>query len=134
MPSPKECREYADDCIGRARTARSEKERDIFLQMAKTWLGAAMSLENSLERIDQHYAKPGDHRMIDPKAPDARGGDGEAGDRSPAISHALSVATAIAAGRPTEVVPDEMKPSAGPEIENRKDSDVASGMLDAAKP
>lgn len=133
MPSPKECREYADDCIGRARTARSEKERDIFLQMAKTWLGAALTLENSLERIDRQYAKPGNRRMIDPKAPDARGGDGEAGDRSPAISHALSVATAIAAGRPANV-PDEVKPSADPEIESPKESGDAARMLDSAKP
>jgi hypothetical protein len=34
-------RAYADECFDWARTARTEKERDIFLQMARTWLEAA---------------------------------------------------------------------------------------------
>jgi hypothetical protein len=37
----KEYREYADECLGWAKTARSDRERRIFLQMAETWLLAA---------------------------------------------------------------------------------------------
>ena len=40
-----EYRENAEECIGWARTARSDREREIFLQMARTWLGAAEQLE-----------------------------------------------------------------------------------------
>jgi hypothetical protein len=41
MPSAKEFREYARECMDWARTARSEKERAIFVEMAQTWLSAA---------------------------------------------------------------------------------------------
>jgi hypothetical protein len=133
VPSPKECRQYADECIGRARAAPSEKERDIFLEMARTWLGAALNLEKGLERIDEHYAKSGDHGMIAPKAPQARAVEGNNDDCSPAISHALSVATAIAAAR-TAGVPDEVKPSAGSDTEDAKETGDAAQMLDGAKP
>ena len=43
--SEKEFREYADECFGWAKTAKSEKERLIFLQMAETWLQAAVMAE-----------------------------------------------------------------------------------------
>jgi hypothetical protein len=39
--SAKEFREYADECLGWAKTAKSDKERKIFLQMAQAWLEAA---------------------------------------------------------------------------------------------
>ena len=42
MSSSKECREFADECMGWAKTARSEREKRIFLQMAETWLRAAI--------------------------------------------------------------------------------------------
>ena len=45
MSSSKECREFADECIGWAKTARSEREQRIFLQMAETWLRAAIMAE-----------------------------------------------------------------------------------------
>jgi hypothetical protein len=45
MSSAKEFREYADECMDWARTARSEKERAIFIEMAQTWLAAAARLE-----------------------------------------------------------------------------------------
>jgi hypothetical protein len=38
---PKECRELADECLGWAKTARTNRERRIFLGMAETWLRAA---------------------------------------------------------------------------------------------
>ena len=39
--SAQEYRENAQECLAWARSARSERERDIFLEMAKTWLRAA---------------------------------------------------------------------------------------------
>jgi hypothetical protein len=42
MPSAKEYRAYVDKCIGWAERATTDYERDIFLQMAKGWLEAAL--------------------------------------------------------------------------------------------
>jgi hypothetical protein len=39
--SSKQYREFADECLGWAKAARSDQERLIFLQMAETWLQAA---------------------------------------------------------------------------------------------
>ena len=39
--SATEFRENADECMDWARTARSDQERAIFLQIAETWLRAA---------------------------------------------------------------------------------------------
>jgi hypothetical protein len=47
VTTPKEYREYADECLGWAKTAKSDREREIFLQMAQTWLEAATRAENS---------------------------------------------------------------------------------------
>ena len=60
VSSPKELREYADECIGWARSARTDNERDIFLQMARTWTEAATRLEGTLGIVDEHRenAKP----------------------------------------------------------------------------
>jgi hypothetical protein len=45
VSSSKVFREYSEECLGWARTARSDRERGIFLQMAQTWLEAAIRLE-----------------------------------------------------------------------------------------
>ena len=42
MSSSKECREFADECMRWAKAARSEREQRVFLQMAETWLRAAI--------------------------------------------------------------------------------------------
>jgi hypothetical protein len=42
VSSEKEYRAYANECLGWAKTARTERERDAFLQMARTWTEAAM--------------------------------------------------------------------------------------------
>jgi hypothetical protein len=39
--SAEEYRDNARECLGWAESARTERERDIFLAMAKTWLEAA---------------------------------------------------------------------------------------------
>jgi hypothetical protein len=45
MPSAREFRENADDCLVWARTVTSEHERAIFLDMARNWLEAASKAE-----------------------------------------------------------------------------------------
>ena len=45
VSSAKDYRGLADECLGWARTANSDKERRIFLQMAEAWLGAAAQAE-----------------------------------------------------------------------------------------
>ncbi len=45
MSSAKEYREFADECLDWAGTAKSARERRIFLQMAEAWLGAAARLD-----------------------------------------------------------------------------------------
>jgi hypothetical protein len=47
--APKEFREFATESMDWARTARSDRERAIFLRMAQTWLEAAIALERKLE-------------------------------------------------------------------------------------
>jgi hypothetical protein len=41
VSSEKEYRAYADECLGWAKTAQTEREREIFLQMAEAWLRVA---------------------------------------------------------------------------------------------
>jgi hypothetical protein len=48
--SSKQYREFADECLGWARTARSDRERRIFLQMAEAWLKAAALAEHRERR------------------------------------------------------------------------------------
>jgi hypothetical protein len=43
MSSAEEYRLNAEECLGWAKKARSGREREIFLQMAETWLQAATS-------------------------------------------------------------------------------------------
>jgi hypothetical protein len=56
--SAKEYREFADECMGWAKTARSDQERQIFLQMAQTWLWAAARLDGDASFPFPEYAKP----------------------------------------------------------------------------
>jgi hypothetical protein len=46
VSSAQQYRENAEECIGWARTARTDKERATFLQMARTWIEAAERLES----------------------------------------------------------------------------------------
>jgi hypothetical protein len=45
--SEKELLKYADECMGWAKTARTDKERQIFIEMASTWLRAAALAERN---------------------------------------------------------------------------------------
>jgi hypothetical protein len=49
VSSADQYRAFADECFGWARTAKTEHERAIFLQMAQTWLAAAVRAR-SVER------------------------------------------------------------------------------------
>ena len=46
MSAAQQYRENAAECVGWARTARTDKERATFLQMARTWIEAAERLES----------------------------------------------------------------------------------------
>ena len=41
MPSSQGYRIIAEECLGLARKAKTDKERDLFSQMAQTWLETA---------------------------------------------------------------------------------------------
>jgi hypothetical protein len=56
--SAKEYREFADECMGWAKTARSDQERQIFVQMAQTWLWAAARLDGDASFPFPEYVKP----------------------------------------------------------------------------
>jgi hypothetical protein len=43
--SSKEFRDFANECLDWAKTAKSDNELDIFLQMAQVWLEAAVRSE-----------------------------------------------------------------------------------------
>ena len=45
MASPNDCRDFAQENLCWAKTAKSERESAIFLQMADAWLVAATKLE-----------------------------------------------------------------------------------------
>jgi hypothetical protein len=47
MALAREFRENADDCFVWAKTANSDRERAIFLDMARNWLEAASRVEGS---------------------------------------------------------------------------------------
>jgi hypothetical protein len=59
MSSANEFREFARECMDWAKTARTERERAIFLQMAETWLDAAMRLEPRAETLIDKVAVDG---------------------------------------------------------------------------
>jgi len=59
MSSAKEFREYADECMDWARTARSEKERAIFIEMAQTWLAAAARREPGTTKWVEEFSSDG---------------------------------------------------------------------------
>jgi hypothetical protein len=67
MESARQFQEYAEECLDWAKSARSNQEREIFLQMAQTWMEAAMlaSKEPALR----------ERRRLPKSADDNRAGD-----------------------------------------------------------
>jgi hypothetical protein len=52
--SPEEFREFADECLTWAKTARSDQDREVFLQMARTWIEATAAVEGKLGIVHEH--------------------------------------------------------------------------------
>jgi hypothetical protein len=75
VSSAKDYRKLADECLGWARTANSDKERRIFLQMAEAWLGAAAHAEA--------LSRKRDGRPLEPDGPISSVEDGSGRDGDP---------------------------------------------------
>jgi hypothetical protein len=60
MASAQDFRDYADECLVWARTAKSDRERKIFRQMALTWWNIARLTEEgrSLENFADIFPVP----------------------------------------------------------------------------
>ena len=54
MPSPKEYRERADDCLAQAAVAASDKERRRFLELAEAWLEAAVRADRRSNQAQEN--------------------------------------------------------------------------------
>jgi hypothetical protein len=46
--SPKDFREFAQECLRWAGDTKSERHRQVLLEMARTWIQAALELEGSV--------------------------------------------------------------------------------------
>jgi hypothetical protein len=54
MPGdPKECREHAKNCMRLASEANTERARDTFTDLARTWTRLATDLENAEALLDE---------------------------------------------------------------------------------
>jgi len=59
MPaSPKEFREFAEECLRWSDETKSERHRQVLREMAVTWMQAALQLEHSLALIDDDSRRP----------------------------------------------------------------------------
>jgi hypothetical protein len=52
MSTQEHFRQFADECLAWAQRARSERERQQFLDMAKLWMTAAQQLDDATPRTD----------------------------------------------------------------------------------
>lgn len=68
MCSMKELRTYAEEHLGWARTAQTDRERDIFLKMAQAWLEvAAVRLDERLSPLaEAPFSSSGDRNSMVP--------------------------------------------------------------------
>jgi hypothetical protein len=58
MPTaPAELREFAQECLRWAGETKSERHRQVLLEMARTWLQGAMEIEGSPERAPLRSAR-----------------------------------------------------------------------------
>ena len=53
MPNPKDCRDHAFKCSRLAETFADGPTRQMFIDMAQTWLKRANDLEKSEERLEK---------------------------------------------------------------------------------
>ncbi len=59
-----EFRENADECLGWAKTARSDRERRIFLEMAEAWLEAAARRKAVIQKSGGLVSEDGSHLLL----------------------------------------------------------------------
>jgi hypothetical protein len=52
-----ECRKNAEECLRWARDAKTDSERQAFLDMARTWTEAAMMADGGSAKIAEHLPK-----------------------------------------------------------------------------
>lgn len=50
--------QYAEECLGWARTAKTDREREIFLEMARAWLKAAAQFDGDTTRMVAPFRLP----------------------------------------------------------------------------
>ena len=53
MASAQQYLEFRDECLRWAQAARTDAEREVYLELAKTWHEAALRVERSLGLIAQ---------------------------------------------------------------------------------
>jgi hypothetical protein len=58
LSSPEECRDNADECLRWARSAKTEREREAFLAMARTWTLAATMTPGSGASMAEPLPQP----------------------------------------------------------------------------
>lgn len=58
MTSPKEYRQFAQECMRAAEETNDEEQRQLFLDMAKQWMQAALQVEGSIALIDDDTPLP----------------------------------------------------------------------------
>jgi len=79
MPNPKDCRDHAFKCSRLAETFADGPTRQLFLDMAQTWLKRAIDLEKSEERLNKLRSPEGagsyrfGSAVAEPEANDGRG-------------------------------------------------------------
>ena len=61
MESAKQFQEYAEECLDWAKSARTDQEREIFLQMAQTWMEAAMLASKEPALPERRHPKSADN-------------------------------------------------------------------------
>jgi hypothetical protein len=60
MPaSPAELREFAQECLRWAGETKSQRHRQVLLEMARTWLQAAVAIEGGLSPAAQRESEAG---------------------------------------------------------------------------
>jgi hypothetical protein len=70
MPTGNEYREYANECIEWAKTAKSLTERNTFLDMAEAWLRAATVAEMPTRVESKPINADRDSTLVDSDATD----------------------------------------------------------------
>jgi len=68
----KEYRSYAAECMEWAKTARSDQERNTFLEMAKTWLQAATVADRASLPSVNGAIRPSPSVSTDPHPPQSQ--------------------------------------------------------------